>query len=64
MTERQIENPGEVHRRNIPRSSYMKFHPIWSRRWGETASDGPTEEQMDGWTDRRSGNYILALQGA
>ena len=51
MTERQIENPGKGHRRNIPKSSYMKFYPIWSSSWGDIASDGPT--------DRRNGDYLL-----
>ena len=48
--ERQIENRGKVHRSNIPRSSYMKFHPIWSRGWGENGF-GQTDGQTDGQTE-------------
>ena len=51
MTECEIENLGKVHWRNIARRSYMKFHPIWSRVWGEIASDRWTYRQMDGRMD-------------
>ena len=54
MAERQIENPGIVYRRNIPRSSYMKFHPIWSSSWGEMASNGRIDGRIDGRTDGRT----------
>ena len=52
MTERQIEKPGELHRRNILKSSYMKFYPIWSRvvdKWLRT--DRQTAGRTDGRTD-------------
>ena len=57
MTENQIEKPGKVHRSNIPKASYMKFYPIWSRDCGEMASDGRTDGQTDGRT-----NYMLAFR--
>ena len=41
-TDHRIENPGNAHQRNIPRSSYMKFYPIWSISYPEMA--------LDGWT--------------
>ena len=48
MTECQIENQGKVHQCIIPRSSYMKFYPIWSRCCGEMALDGRTDGQVEG----------------
>ena len=67
MTECEIENLGKVHWRNIARHSYMKFHLIWSRVWGEIALDRWTYRQMDGrmegWIDRQSGDHMLALEG-
>ena len=53
MTEHHIEKPGNTPRCNTLRSSYMKFYQIRSRGCGEMASDGRT--------DRRSGDYMLAL---
>ena len=47
MTENQIENPGKLHQRNIPKNSYMKFYPILSRGRGEMASDGQTDGRTD-----------------
>ena len=45
MTERQIGKPGKVHRRDILRSSYMKFYQIWSG----------LSRNCFGWTEGRNG---------
>ena len=47
MTVCQIKKPGKEHQRNILRSSYMKFYPIWFRGCGEMASDGRTDGRTD-----------------
>ena len=59
---------GKITSAQYPKEFITRFYQIWSRGWGEMASDeqrdGRTDRRTERRTDRRSGDSMLDLRGA